>query len=1080
MISNNSGRHRKGFRLSAIGLTITGLAMLVAASFNPASAQLDTKHYVPPFFSKSMNDSDVDKHWAVLSTPSEDTIPVVIKDGTGFVIDTVDIAQDFSQAYLIEDGSGSDFPLNVIPEDSLNMPTTTQGLIFESFQPFFVNIRHKAGSQGTSFTSKGQVALGQKFYSGHVFGELNETGSADDWNNNRRTHYISVMATEDATTITFDKIKDYVQFIGTDVSGDPPASDDITVTIDQHESYTIGVDYSLLVDSNCNNAIGTRILSDKPIAVNTGSWLAGQDEGQCIGSDQIVPFENVGQEYVVIKGLGDETTEHPVVVATEDDTDVFINGESTPFATLDEGEFAAIPTENFSDNNNMYIVATANIYVYQTISGSSTNIGPTVGMNFIPPLQCIGAKVVNIPFVNQIGTGQINIVTKTGSSIYVNGSTDPLTGAQPVPGITDWVSYELPAGNGDFFVESDSVMNVALLTRDNNVGTAGYFSGFTIEPVVGLSAGISGSNPCIPGNALLQSYGFDSYQWYFDGEPVEGATSNTFFPQFPGVYTVSGIDEACGFEFPSNPFVIPLCDSDLGVAKEDVNVEETEEDSYIYDVTYRVNVVNYGISEATNIQVLEDIEAGLADGATVSIQEPPSIVFGVLGGSVNPDFDGIDDQRLLDGTGDLPLGASDAIEFTLRIDMSEATEDGYENQVTITAGAEEDGPNDGETGPFTGQDFSHTGLNPDPDNDDDPTNNNESTFTCFFENTISYPELVYCQSDENPVAAIDGIDIGEFSADEGLSIDAATGEIDLMASTAGGPYTITYTVGDDCPTEETTQIEIIPVPDAGEDAQESVCAGSEVVLFDDVIGGDPDEDGTWFDSDQNEVDPPELDPEEPGSYEFTYRVTSSPCDPDVATVTINVDEQPYAGELGTEEVCDTIPEFDLLNLVDEMGDENGTWGGPDTVEINDLMVNPTEIGEGNIEFYYAVEGVGACEAETDTTFGTLVINLCLPDTTTPPDPEEFMIPEGFSPNGDGIGDAWVITRLNELYPNNSVVIYNRWGTEVFSARPYQNDWRGEANTGANIGDELPVGTYFYVLDLGEGIDPETGYVYLNR
>ncbi len=91
------------------------------------------------------------------------------------------------------------------------------------------------------------------------------------------------------------------------------------------------------------------------------------------------------------------------------------------------------------------------------------------------------------------------------------------------------------------------------------------------------------------------------------------------------------------------------------------------------------------------------------------------------------------------------------------------------------------------------------------------------------------------------------------------------------------------------------------------------------------------------------------------------------------------------------------------------------------------------------------------------------------------------VEQGFSPNGDGINDAWVILGI-ESFPNNSVKVFNRWGAEVFSARGYQNTWTGESN-GKRVlssGDRLPTGAYYYVIDLGDNeTAPSTGWIYIN-
>jgi len=91
---------------------------------------------------------------------------------------------------------------------------------------------------------------------------------------------------------------------------------------------------------------------------------------------------------------------------------------------------------------------------------------------------------------------------------------------------------------------------------------------------------------------------------------------------------------------------------------------------------------------------------------------------------------------------------------------------------------------------------------------------------------------------------------------------------------------------------------------------------------------------------------------------------------------------------------------------------------------------------------------------------------------------EQFIPEGFSPNGDGINDFFVIKGIDGK--TASLSVYNRWGNLVYSSRDYQNDWDGLANTGLLLGSKLPDGTYFYVLDLHDGEKAKIGYITINR
>jgi len=1205
-------------------LLIFGLLALVFDSYG----QLDTKHWIPPFYAKpgpGTNTSNIRKHFVSLSTPATDTIQVSIRDGFGNLIDVVDISRDMPVEYVFSplgNANSDTYPLNVIPTDSLNMPIRSQGLYFESFQPFFVNMRHKSGSQGTSLTSKGQVGLGQRFYSGHIYTIYNTSGSASDWNNERRSHFISVMATEDNTTVTFDLVKDPIAFIG------HSAGEEITITLDAFESYVIGVDHSLYDNATINNANGTRITSDKPIVCNSGSWLSGNESGQCIGSDQLVPAEITGQEYILVKGLGDETTERPMVVATEDNTDVYLNEElTTPAATLDEGEFYIIPTDSFSVDDNMYVLATEKVFMFQTLSGSSSNIGPTVGLNFIPPLNCVGAKEVNLPFVNSLaagnGQGRINIITKAGTSIFVNDNVNPLTGADPVPGNTDWVSYAFDSPSNNVNIVSDSVMNVALLTRDDVVGTAGYFSGFTLEPVVGLSADLPGSQPCIPGNAVLQVFGFDAYQWYFNGDEIQDATGPTLFPEFSGSYSVEGIDLACGFRFPSNPFDIPFCPSTLGAAKELVDLEETSPGSRIFDLTYRLYIDNLNESIAQNIQVLENIEGGLPIGATAELLGEPSLVFGVLTGGLDPNFDGTDNRRLLSGIGSLPGDQGDAIDIKIRVDMNNAEQDGYFNQVTVSS--KNEGPNNGIDGPFNGQDFSHEGNETDPNENGEPNEEgeNDPVLTCFFTNEISYESTSFCQSSEPVQVNVDGVSSGLFTSDlEGLIIDPETGEINPSESDVG-TYSVTFTVEGRCPSTTTAEVSIIEVPNAGSAIEgQEFCVTTEEVNLNDLLENE-DEGGIWLDGQGDEVTSI-LEPSIAGTFEFTYHLESSPCPIESETVEFSVSSEPMPGEpVANTDVCNDGSIENLFDFIEgnqsggewynadgelsneEVGfinpgvyeytyevendacgsrsvevainviaqpnsgvaeqglsicqgeeidlnefligeDTNGSWtdsegesvesivalntlgsnlftyhveSAPCEAASTDLEIqvtqgpsageptNPVGVCQGNDAFNLITlmpgatpggewtndEGVSVDDFFDPIASGIFTFNY----TVTSPDcgfisselvidvssenciEEEVIIPQGFSPNNDGRGDMWEISGLL-AYPNNRLIVYNRWGGQVYSAQPYQSDWDGKPSDGGNSSEELPVGTYYYILDLGDGSEPKSGYVYLNR
>jgi gliding motility-associated-like protein len=72
---------------------------------------------------------------------------------------------------------------------------------------------------------------------------------------------------------------------------------------------------------------------------------------------------------------------------------------------------------------------------------------------------------------------------------------------------------------------------------------------------------------------------------------------------------------------------------------------------------------------------------------------------------------------------------------------------------------------------------------------------------------------------------------------------------------------------------------------------------------------------------------------------------------------------------------------------------------------------------------------------------------------------EIVVPNVFTPNGDGFNDNFVIQYLPQLYPGSKLYIYNRWGKRVYKSDNYQNDWDG---------DKHSEGTYFYVLEVSDG------------
>src|SRR5690606_19080988 len=85
----------------------------------------------------------------------------------------------------------------------------------------------------------------------------------------------------------------------------------------------------------------------------------------------------------------------------------------------------------------------------------------------------------------------------------------------------------------------------------------------------------------------------------------------------------------------------------------------------------------------------------------------------------------------------------------------------------------------------------------------------------------------------------------------------------------------------------------------------------------------------------------------------------------------------------------------------------------------------------------------------------------------------------FSPNNDGINDTFVISCI-ENFPNNTIQIFNRYGSLVYKKDNYDNSWNGIGNVGNGVIKDkvLPSDTYYYILDLGDGTKPKNGWLFL--
>ena len=125
---------------------------------------------------------------------------------------------------------------------------------------------------------------------------------------------------------------------------------------------------------------------------------------------------------------------------------------------------------------------------------------------------------------------------------------------------------------------------------------------------------------------------------------------------------------------------------------------------------------------------------------------------------------------------------------------------------------------------------------------------------------------------------------------------------------------------------------------------------------------------------------------------------------------------------------------------------------------------PRERQPGRDHFIYEV-----CDAVSLCTSATVTIDIF---------DSRITIPDGFSPNGDGINDRLVIGGL-ENYLQSKLYVYTRAGVLAYQSVDYQNDWDGTAikNTMTNL-ETVPKGVYYYVLKLGGTDRVVKGFIYI--
>ena len=310
------------------------------SSITLSFAQLSTKHYIPPITTSDQTGIQT----IYVSTPSTSGVNFTITPiGETPIIGVA--SNDTPFAYEVNNSStgGNNSQLHQLNSDT-STTTNDKGFIIESTEGLLsVSVRvRQASSQfhAGALVSKGLSALGNEFRVGGFIPEVNLNG---------RLNFVSVMATEDDTNITFNIPS------GTNLLNGTITTGPVNIILDEYQTYIMAVGDN---SSNMEKLIGILVSSDKDIVVNSGSAsgsFGNRDDRSDYGFDQIVGADKIGKEYIFVRAKGENVLENILVIAHEDNTDVFVNNAASPeFNLVNAGDWVVIEGDGINNNGNGY------------------------------------------------------------------------------------------------------------------------------------------------------------------------------------------------------------------------------------------------------------------------------------------------------------------------------------------------------------------------------------------------------------------------------------------------------------------------------------------------------------------------------------------------------------------------------------------------------------------------------------------------------------------------------------------------------------------------------------------------------
>ena len=589
------------------------LIILIAFTGFSGFSQLSDLHYLPPL-KQGQNNAGIQYQAVHLSTPETTPFQVRVYRGTNptaiqtFTIDNLNPA-----VWNLGNGDNN---ITLVDNNNTGVVLTNSGLRFEApgGEDFYVNYRGKSPAQAASLTAKGRQALGTNF----KWGGVPNLGAQIS-----KSNTLGIMATEDNTTVTLSGYDPGCEFrVGADRAGITANSH--TITLNRHESFV----YETYIGTAPTPAhedgwIGASIVANKDIVISNGSINFGRQAGsgnRDAGIDQPVPENKLGKEYIFIRGNGRTSgeTEFPLIIATADNTQIFVGADTTPIATINNGDYYQVPSNRYSSNTvgaNMYVRTSKNAYAYQCVAGSSAFY--TQGLNFVAPVNCLlPDKMDNIPDIRNIAgsivTGGLTITASVNTpdsnvKVFQDGVEISKPASDPVAGSADWKTFFIPNLDGNISVTSTGPMAIGFFGYSGAQGVAGYFSGFDTVPEVRLEINGGTVGDCFAGSSIFEASddNFDAYQWFFDGEIIPGANAFDYAATVAGDYFVRGTKGPCTYD--SQSITVFYCEPDVLIKKTVDKPEINEGDT----ATFTIRTENLYFRDITNLQITDNIPAGL-------------------------------------------------------------------------------------------------------------------------------------------------------------------------------------------------------------------------------------------------------------------------------------------------------------------------------------------------------------------------------------------------------------------------------------------------------------------------------------